>query len=291
MNRILGIGDNVVDCFLDRRIMYPGGQAMNIAVYSHMLGADSSYMGIFGSDEKAALNRSVLEHFGIEHGFCRYLEGDNAFAYVKTVDNERVFLWSNKGGVAKGKIWHFTDEAECRYISSFDYVFSDQNSNIEEALPEIRKIGPRIIFDFSRKFETDYLRLCAPYCYIAFLSTETLPEDKVISKLREAAEYGAEIAVATRGVNGSIALYQGKLHYQCSIPVEVKDTMGAGDSFESGFIVSLMKHKKITGNEIQEALHSGAVMASRICAMEGSFGMGRNFILTEEQEGFLMEER
>ena len=33
MARILGIGDNVVDCFLDRRIMYPGGQAMNIAVF------------------------------------------------------------------------------------------------------------------------------------------------------------------------------------------------------------------------------------------------------------------
>ena len=289
MARILGIGDNVVDCFLDRRIMYPGGQAMNIAVFSHMLGADSAYLGIFGSDEKSALNKSVLEHFGIEHGFCRYLKGDNAFAYVKTVDNERTFLWSNKGGVAKGIEWHFDDEAECRYIASFDYVFSDQNSNIEAALPELMRLGPRIIFDFSRKFETDYLRLCAPYCYMAFLSTESLPEDEVIGKLKETASYGTEIAVATRGVRGSIALYRDNLYYQDSIPIEVKDTMGAGDSFEAGFIVSLMGSNSITGKEIQEALHRGAVMASHTCAMEGSFGMGKSFVLTDEQEKILRE--
>ena len=34
MIRILGLGDNVVDRFLDRGRMYPGGQAMNVAVYA-----------------------------------------------------------------------------------------------------------------------------------------------------------------------------------------------------------------------------------------------------------------
>lgn len=47
MIRILGLGDNVVDRFLDRGRMYPGGQAMNVAVYASMLGAESGYLGVF----------------------------------------------------------------------------------------------------------------------------------------------------------------------------------------------------------------------------------------------------
>ena len=61
MIRILGLGDNVVDRFLDRGRMYPGGQAMNVAVYASMLGAESGYLGVFGTDEMAMLNKAVLK--------------------------------------------------------------------------------------------------------------------------------------------------------------------------------------------------------------------------------------
>ena len=66
MIRILGLGDNVVDRFLDRGRMYPGGQAMNVAVYASMLGAESGYLGVFGTDEMAMLNKAVLKELHVD---------------------------------------------------------------------------------------------------------------------------------------------------------------------------------------------------------------------------------
>lgn len=51
---VLGFGDNVVDKYEHIKTMYPGGNAVNFAVFAKKLGVDrSAYMGIFGSDEEA----------------------------------------------------------------------------------------------------------------------------------------------------------------------------------------------------------------------------------------------
>ena len=34
MVKVLGLGDNVCDIYLNERTMYPGGQAVNFAVYA-----------------------------------------------------------------------------------------------------------------------------------------------------------------------------------------------------------------------------------------------------------------
>jgi len=48
--KILGLGDNIIDRFVDRGIDYPGGNAVNVAVYARRLGAESGYLGVFGDD-------------------------------------------------------------------------------------------------------------------------------------------------------------------------------------------------------------------------------------------------
>lgn len=49
--KVLGFGDNVVDKYEHLKIMYPGGNAVNFAVYAKKFGAErSAYMGIFGND-------------------------------------------------------------------------------------------------------------------------------------------------------------------------------------------------------------------------------------------------
>ena len=40
MVKVLGLGDNVCDIYLNERTMYPGGQAVNFAVYAGMLGVN-----------------------------------------------------------------------------------------------------------------------------------------------------------------------------------------------------------------------------------------------------------
>lgn len=40
MIRVLGIGDNVCDKYLHTRTIYPGGNALNIAVFGKLLGME-----------------------------------------------------------------------------------------------------------------------------------------------------------------------------------------------------------------------------------------------------------
>ena len=42
--RVIGIGDNVCDLYLNQGIMYPGGQALNFAVNTRDLGLVSHYL-------------------------------------------------------------------------------------------------------------------------------------------------------------------------------------------------------------------------------------------------------
>ena len=49
--KVLGLGDNVVDKYENLGIMYPGGNSLNFAVFAKKLGHESSFMGVFGSDE------------------------------------------------------------------------------------------------------------------------------------------------------------------------------------------------------------------------------------------------
>ena len=53
MVKVLGLGDNVCDVYLHTGTMYPGGQAVNFAVYAGQLGAQADFMGVFGGDAVA----------------------------------------------------------------------------------------------------------------------------------------------------------------------------------------------------------------------------------------------
>ena len=99
MVKVLGLGDNVCDVYLHTDTMYPGGQAVNFAVYARELGAESDYMGVFGRDAVAEHVQAVLKKHGVGIGHCRSYEGENGFARVTLVDGDRVFKGSNRGGV------------------------------------------------------------------------------------------------------------------------------------------------------------------------------------------------
>ncbi|MCD8498530.1 MAG: PfkB family carbohydrate kinase [Clostridiales bacterium] len=63
MLNVLGLGDNVVDVYLHTNTMYPGGNALNFAVFARQLGYSSAYLGVFGDDAPAAHVYQVAVHW------------------------------------------------------------------------------------------------------------------------------------------------------------------------------------------------------------------------------------
>ena len=52
--KLIAVGDNVTDCYVDEGVYFPGGNAVNVAVNCRKNGAERvEYIGIFGDDENA----------------------------------------------------------------------------------------------------------------------------------------------------------------------------------------------------------------------------------------------
>lgn len=89
---------------------------------------------------------------------------------------------------------------------------------------------------------------------------------------------GPRFANATRGAQESIGYDDQRFYYQAPKPIEhFVDTMSAGDTFLTGFVVmwfSLTKQGVDGADRIERALDYAATAAARACGTEGSWGHG-----------------
>ena len=282
--KIIAIGDNVVDQYLSRGMMYPGGQCVNTCVYAIMNGAAAAYLGKFGSDGVAAYNQQVLGQLGIDISRCRRFEGENGYAKVTLQNGDRVFLGSNKGGVAKEHPFGFGPE-DVAYIQGFDVIYTNLNSYIEADLPLLQSTGVPVVYDFSTRWTDEYLQQVCPYIQIATLSCAHLSDAEREREMKKAQALGVPVVLGTVGENGSYLLYKNQMLYAPAVNArEVKDTMGAGDSYFAAFLVSLLAHSPngaLLGGldealpaRLEQAMQTGAAFAARVCNIEGAFGHG-----------------
>ena len=71
MVKVIGVGDCMVDKNLTNGMMYPGGQALNIAVNTKLCGAPVSYthLDVYKRQSENCLQRDfLLEKAGLPHG-------------------------------------------------------------------------------------------------------------------------------------------------------------------------------------------------------------------------------
>ena len=64
--RIVGVGDNTVDKYLHLKMMFPGGNAVNVPVLARRYGHDASYIGWLGDDTYGHLILDALVAEGLD---------------------------------------------------------------------------------------------------------------------------------------------------------------------------------------------------------------------------------
>lgn len=283
--RVIGVGDNVVDKYLHTGIMYPGGNALNFAVFSKMAGADAAYLGSFGTDRAAAHVQSVLRDLGVNTSRCRRIDGDNGFARVTLQDGNRVFVPGNAGGVMRLHPLVFSRE-DMDYIGTFQLAHSSCYSYVEGQLPGLRDTAVPLSFDFSSRIDEEYVRAVCPHLDFAFFSAEERSDEASIGRVFEAMHrLGCTVAAATRGKKGAMVSHRGRLFHQAAEPIQVLDTMGAGDSFIATFLLRSMdavdwqaeRIAECPGEGIRAALRAAAHAAAETCRVSGAFGYGVPF--------------
>lgn len=246
------VGDNCIDVYQNQNKWYCGGNPVNVAVYTVRSGVAASYVGVVGSDEYGRFMIDSLNAHGVDTSHVKTLHGETAKSFINLVDGERVFC-----GYHPGVLQDFTlSDSDIQFIAQHDVLVSGHWGNIHARLPEIRATGIPIAFDFATKLWDEVYESAIPYVDYAFFSGEQ-DDSYTRDTLESMCKWGVRVAVCTLGEHGSLA-YDGKQFYEFGIiPTEVKDTMGAGDSYIAGFLIGVLK-----GLPVLECMKMGAECSS-----------------------------
>ncbi|MEP0134424.1 MAG: PfkB family carbohydrate kinase [Eudoraea sp.] len=278
--KVIGIGDNVVDDYIHIRTMFPGGNALNFSVYASMLDCDSAYLGVFGSDDSAKHVQQTLAEIGVDTSHCRSVDGPNGRAILTIKDGERVFISSNEGGISKSVPMEFIFD-DLDYLQSFSIVHTGTYGYMDSYLAQLQHLNPLVSYDFSEDFDNEHALSMCKYIDFGFFSCAEWTEEATMELLEKAVNRGCTIAVATRGPH-EVILYDGLSWFrQAPRAVKPLDTLGAGDAFISGFLISYVGGKNNTNvrqaSLIESSLGKAASFAAEICQLHGAFGYGLHY--------------
>ena len=260
--RLAAVGDNCMDLYDRTGQAYPGGNPVNVAVYTVRLGGTASYTGVVGDDDYGRQMRSAIEGKGVDVSHLRTEPGSTAISHVELVDGERVF-----GDYEEGVMEHFRlTQDDVSFLCAHDLVVSGLWGRVHQALPHLKKRGVPVAFDFADRPEDPAARQAMPWVDYAFFSNDRDEEPALEEFLRRVLAQGPRIAVVTRGERGSLAWDGHRCWRGEIVPCPVVDTMGAGDSYIAGFLYGLMR-----GNPIPDCMALGAKNSSITLGYQGAW--------------------
>jgi fructoselysine 6-kinase len=268
MVHLIGIGDNSADLYLHLGLMFPGGNAINVAALARRYGHPASYLGWLGDDAGGRHVLAALREEGVDTSRCRVVAGPTASSRISLVDGERVF-----GGFDPGVTTQIAlADEDLDFVRQHDVAHTSIYSYIERDLPRLRAAARQLSFDFSQDPPRAYLAEILPQTTIAFMSCPGQPREDAEALLRWAHAQGPALVVLTRGPGGALAYDGRRVYAQGVVEAEIVDTLGAGDAFIARFLV-----EHLGGETIAAALAAAAESAATTCGYYGGFGHGAPF--------------
>jgi fructoselysine 6-kinase len=223
---VIAIGDNVTDCYLAIGQVFPGGNAVNVAVAVARSGGSSGYVGVVGDDDRGRLLMDSLAAERVDTRRLSVAPGPTACCQVAHADGERRFLPGQRG-VALFR----PTEHDLAFAATASLIHCTFRGGLEEdALPELARRG-RVSFDFSDHLDDGYADDLLPFVHVAEFSGAALDDRDCAELVRWVASRGPAYVLVTRGSSGAM-LFDGAVSVSVSpAPSEVIDSLGAGDSF------------------------------------------------------------
>ena len=264
--KLLAIGDNCIDHYTELGKRFPGGNALNVAVFaSRIQDIKSDYMGVVGTDENGRYLLDQMQREGFDTHLVTQLEGSTAVTEILIRNEDRVF----------DKYYEGVQENPCFQqeviptLLEYDLLHYTVWGYGKEHIPEIKKINSTILScDFSSELENPVTKIMKYLDYSFFSGSKLIEEsvnpEEVLMNLKEKT---LGVVVMTLGEHGSITTDGDRIYRGEAIPVEVVDTLGAGDAFIAAFLCS-----RLRGESIPKSIKRGHQFASEICRRLGAWG-------------------
>ena len=259
--RIFAFGDNVVDCYRDQDLMFPGGNCVNHAVFARRAGAETAYAGAVCDDDAGRLIRSALVEEGVDVSMLRMEPGQTAYCVIETQEGERVFVGANLGpSIIAPSV------GDLAQLSQFDAVHTGRSSHVDAWLPRFSR-AVKVSYDLATVHDPDRIARVAPHCFLLAFSGGGLSRAEAVALAERARADGARWSLVTRGMEGALLLGDQGLFAASAQPVEAVDTLGAGDTFIANVLVGLLNDQ-----HPDDILSRAAEAAASTCLMRGAFG-------------------
>lgn len=259
---------------------YPGGAPWNVARAMSRLGVSTAFAGSISKDSLGDELDQKSRAAGLDMRFIQRVDADPLVAIVPSSHPPRYFfageadLHFDVNQLPEG----WLEAAELCHFSCISLARQPLGDRLVEIAKMVKQRGKLISYDpnwrnlmDSRYREVTY-RAMVELADVIKLSDEDLrqiypglSEEQALKELRTM-NIRAEI-LFTRGENGMVLFTAGQKIEQPAIPVEVADTVGAGDASMAGWLASQF----LGIREPQARLEFSAACASVSCAHSGAY--------------------
>lgn len=261
---------------IDEYSLEMGGSCCIFACQTAKLGLKTAVVGNVGQDVFGDLVYNTLADTGVS---TKYINKDPKLTTGITValnkGNDRAMLTYN-GTIDSIVRGHITDELlkQVRHFHLGSYFLMKKiQPHYPEILDELKKYGATISLDTNWDPEEKWdsgiwdilpkVDIFLPNLNEAMAISREDDEERAINRLKGV----VDILVIKMGKDGGIA-YQGDAMYKAeALTVDVMDTIGAGDSFDGGFIYGFLNKKSI-----EESLRIACICGSLSTTKAGGIG-------------------
>ncbi|KHE71632.1 ribokinase [Halobacillus sp. BBL2006] len=262
----------------DQFATYPGGKGANQAVAASRLGADVRLIGAVGKDAFGVELVQHLQEEGMDTSGVKTSETQpTGTATIILTDNDNRII------VAPGANYDVTPE----YVEEQKDLI--KGSDILLVQLEIPLVTIEFIANFAKEYDIPLVVNPAPYQslpqavldYATFLT----PNESEALRLSKEVEKSSQLQykwVTTKGAHGVEATLRGK---QVNIPgyeVPVKDTTGAGDTFNGALVTQLARQSSLK-DAVTFANAAAALSITKLGAQSGMPTLKEVYAFLEEK--------
>jgi fructokinase len=278
--KILSLGEVLWDLMPSGPVL--GGAPANFAIHARALGADAALVSRIGND---ALGHNILRHF-TETGFPTGLIAVDPTAKTGMVevrlggDGQPVYVIHED--VAWDRI--ATDASAMEAAAQADAVcfgsLAQRSKASREAIRALVQATPKDalrVFDINLRqdyYSAELLETSLELANVLKLNDTELPVlaeqfsltgDTRAQLAKLAERFKLHAVVYTRGGSGSLLLVEGVFDEHTGIATQVRDTVGAGDSFTAATVMGLLK-----GWPLHEINQTANEVAAFVCSQSGA---------------------
>lgn len=246
------------------RLPVPGGSPFNVALALGRLGVPVRYLCPLSTDAFGDLLAATLRESGVQLDWSRRTPALSTLGFVTLDPTSRSARYAFYTDGTAGSALTVADlpdplptEVTAVHVGSFSLAVEPFGTAVETLVRD--RVGDRLLaYDPNiRPFLVpDRERLLVRHRVIAAradlikLSLEDLewlhPGAAPGSVANAYLDAGASLVVVTRGADGAVGFIRGH-HVECPPPpVEVVDTVGAGDTFQASLLTWLAEHQRLS---------------------------------------------